>query len=392
VVRAVAARSAQGIVRHRYLLLMAWAIPWFVAANQHRSTGLSDWLVFEFGARTLIHYNAHYGSGALHLYAHYPFVQIGPPALVVVAAVQWLPHNSSSAWLAGLMALAGVWAVRSAESTARALLPADHHQRIRLMTLCAGSLAIPVWAYEAGQWRHLDDVMAICFVLAATSLVARRRFWWLAGALLGLAVAAKPWALILAPVLLGLARSERPKAAMVAIVSAAACWAPFVIGGPGTLNALGGYKLRVGAASTLHLLGVHAIVSPVWVRPVQMVGGFIFMVVLARRSHWVAIPFAGLAFRVVTDPQTWVYYGMGPVLAAVLWDSMQSRRWPLWTVATVVVEYAVPFQWPASAGVVRLVWALAVFGSCLAFRGPNTGAVLGDEPRPVPASVLEPAH
>jgi hypothetical protein len=372
---------------------MAWAIPWFLEANRQRSAGLfSDWLTFEFGARTLIHYNSHYGTGALHLYANYPFIQIGPPALAVVAAVQWLPHNASSAWLAGLMALAGVWAVRSAESTARALLPAERHRRVAVMTLCAGVLAIPFWSYQAGEWRHLDDVMAICFVLAATSLVARQRHWWLAGALVGVGVAAKPWALVLAPVLYGLSRSERPKAAIVAVASAAACWAPFVIGGPGTTQALGGLRLRVSTASTLHLLGVHSITAPVWVRPVQLVGGFILMAVLARRSHWVAVPFAALAFRVVTDPQIWIYYGMGPVVAAVLWDCLHDRRWPAWTITTLVVEYAVPMHLTAAAGVARLLWTLAVFASCFAY-GRRHGEVKPDnEPDPVATSVLAPTH
>jgi hypothetical protein len=389
----VAGRAARAVLRYRYLLLLGWAIPWFLDANRQRSHGLfSDWLTFEFGARTLIHYNSHYGSGALHLYANYPFIQIGPPALAVVAAVQWLPHNASSAWLAGLMALAGVWAVRSAESTARALLPVERHKSIAVTTLCAGALAIPFWAYQAGQWRHLDDVMAICFLMAATSLVARQRLWWLAGALVGVGVAAKPWALILAPVLYGLSRSERAKAAIVAIGAAAACWAPFVLGGPGTLQALGGFRLRVNTTSTLHLLGVHATVSPGWVRPVQMVGGFVLMAVLARRSHWVAIPFAGLAFRVVSDPQTWVYYGMGPVVAAVLWDCLQERRWPAWTVATLVVEFAVPFEWPAAAGLLRLLWMLAVLVSCLRYRRPVTTGTPEDETRSVASPVLQPAH
>jgi hypothetical protein len=373
-------------------VLTVWGAAWFVLATLHRRNGLADWLIFEFGARTLIHYNSHYSSGALHLYANYPFVQIGPPALALVAAVQWLPHNATGTGMAAVMALAGVWAMRSIESTARALLPVNRRDGIAVTVLFAGGVALPVWAYEAGQWRHLDDVMAICFVLAATSLIARQRLWWLAGALVGVGVAAKPWALILAPVLLGLSRSERSKAAIVALASATACWAPFVLGGPGTLKALGDFRLSVNSASTLHLLGVHSIMAPGWVRPLQMVGGFLAMVILARRSHWVAIPIAGLALRVVTDPQVWLYYGMGPIMAAVLWDLLHDRKWPAWTIATAAVEFGVPFLVPGSTSLVRLLWALAVFASCLAYRGVNGTATADHEPQLAAVSTLEPAH
>jgi hypothetical protein len=392
VLRGLADRVARGAIRGGYPLLAVWAGLWFLLATAMHAPGLNDWLYFEFGARTLIHYNSHYGGGALRLYANHPVVQIGPPSLVLVAAVQWLPHNAVGTGFAALMALAGVWAIRCIESTARALLPADCHGRIAMMTACAGAFAVPVWAYEAAQWRHLDDVMAICFILAAASLIARQRSWWLAGALVGVGVAAKPWALILAPVLLGLTRSERSKAAIVALASATACWAPFVLGGPGTLKALGDFRLSVSADSTLQLLGVHSTLAPGWVRPVQLVGGFLLMVVLARRGSWVAIPFAGLAFRVISDPQTWLYYGMGPLIAAVLWDCLHERRWPLWTLATLGVEYAVPWVLPGSAALLRLLWAVAVFGSCVAYPRLRRVASADGEAHPVAVSMLEPAH
>jgi hypothetical protein len=380
-------------IRHRYLLLVLWSVPWFVLGNHHRASGLDDWLDFEFGARALIHYNSHYRGGGLGLYASYPFIQIGPPALIVVAAVQWLPHNAVGVGFGLLMAFGGVWAVRSAETTARALLPDRSARHTATMALAAGVPATVVWSYEAGVWRHIDDAMAICFLLAATALVARQRWWLVAGMLVGLGVSAKPWALILAPVLLGLTRAERPKAALAALATAAACWAPFVLGGPGTLKGLGSYRLVVNNTSTLHLLGVSSLMAPTWVRPLQMAGGFVVMAILARRSHWVAVPFAGLAFRVVTDPQVWLYYGLGPLMAAVLWDSLHERRWPVWTMATLVAEFVVPTVAPGSASVVRLVWAVAVLVSCARF---GRSATIPREPegslQPAPMLELQPAH
>ena len=106
-----AIRAAGAAARYRYPLLALWWFPWFLLATR-RPGGLSDWLYFEFGARTLIHYNSHYGGGALSLYANHPVIQIGPPPLLVVAAVQWLPHDPSSLGLAALMAAVGLWALR----------------------------------------------------------------------------------------------------------------------------------------------------------------------------------------------------------------------------------------------------------------------------------------
>jgi hypothetical protein len=391
VLRTLAVRGARWALRYRYPLLLLWAVPWFVVGTVHRDAGMTDWLVFEFGARTLIHYNSHYGGGALHLYANYPFIQIGPPALLAIAAVQWLPHGPAGVGVAAVMALGGVASLRCIETTAFALLPAQSRRSIQTRILAAGALTMPLWSYECAQWRHLDDVMAVCFIIAATSLVARQRSWWLAGAFVGLGVAAKPWAIIMAPVLLGLTRTNRSRATLVALATATACWAPFVIGGPGTIKALGSLRLNLSAASSLHTLGVHLGTAPNWVRPVQMVGGFVLMIVVARRGHWVAVPFAGLAFRVVSDPQTWLYYGLGPLMAAVLWDSLHERRWPVWTIATVAVEYAIPWVLPGPVGLLRLVWAVAIVGSGLAYRGIHRRA--SEEPRPatLAQAVLEPA-
>jgi hypothetical protein len=383
-------------MRYRYVLLAVWLIPWFLWAYHGTVGGLSDWLYFEYGARTLIHYNSHYGGGALSLYANHPVIQVGPPPLLVVAAVQWLPHNPSSLGLAAGMALLGLWAVRCAEITARALVPVGRARTATLRVLWAAVPALAMWSYEAEEWRHLDDMMAITFTLWAASLIARRRMWWLAGILIGLAVASKPWALIMAPVLLGLPRDQRAKATIAALATAAGCWAPFVLGGRGTLTALGGFRLPVRAASTLHLLGVHALIAPAWVRPVQLVGGFLVMAVLARRSHWVGIVFAGFAFRVVSDPQTWLYYGLGPLMTAVLWDGLHQRRFPLWTVVTLGVEYGFPTFLsgsPAAVGAARLVWAIAVVVSCARFgRTLSTGAEAADEPTSQASPQLQPAH
>src|SRR5579875_188865 len=235
-------------VRWRYALMALLAVPTFVVATTYRSKGLDDWLWFEFGARVLIHYGPHY-TGGLHLYAEHNIVQIGPPPLLVVAALQWLPPHVVGTLLAAVMAAVGIGCIRCAELTALALAPTAKRGRTRVAATCAGVVAAPLWAWEAGQWRHLDDVMAIGCVMAAMALISRNRSWWLAGALVGVGVASKPWALILAPVLLGLPRQTRSKAALLAIAVAGGFWAPFVLADAGTVHALGALRLQVSPIS-----------------------------------------------------------------------------------------------------------------------------------------------
>ena len=225
-----------------------------------------------------------------------------------------------------------------------------------------------MWSYEADSWRHLDDVMAITFILWATSLVARRRCWWLAGILIGLAVASKPWALIMAPVLLGLPREDRAKATIAALGTAGGVLGAVRPRRPRHPDALGGFRLIVSPSSTLRLVGVTSVMAPAWVRPLQMVGGFALMTVLARRSHWVGIAFAGFAFRVVDRPpdlavlRAWPADGRGAVGLAP-----RAPR-PGLDAATLGVEYGIPTSPRVHPrGRSALVWAVAVFVSCARF-------------------------
>jgi hypothetical protein len=88
--RLVSRRIGRGLFRLRYLLLAAWAYAFLVVSTHRRRAGLSDWNIIEYGARTLVHLNSHYDTGALALYAHFPFIQVGPPPLLAVGALQWL--------------------------------------------------------------------------------------------------------------------------------------------------------------------------------------------------------------------------------------------------------------------------------------------------------------
>jgi len=344
----------------RYAVLLAWSMAWFVVAHDTRPKGLTDWLTFEFGARTLVHLNPHYNTGALALYAHYPFIQIGPPPLAILGALQWLPPADAQLILAVAMMLAGVWCLRCAELVAGRHRDADGRHRLQLLILKAGLVVAPIWGWESGRWEHLDDIMAITAAMTAMAIISSGKRWWLAAVLVGLAVASKPWALVIAPCLLGLPREDRGRASLVTIITAAACWGPFVLGDPKTISALGNFQFTVDAGSTMHFLGMSLGNAPRWVRPVQFIGGFLLALGAVARRRWAAVPLIAFGFRVFIDPQMWMYYGLGPLVAATLWDCSTDRKWPVWTVATAVVEFGVPRVAPAWSGPVRLVWFLVI--------------------------------
>ncbi|HWC33213.1 MAG TPA: hypothetical protein VG650_00170 [Mycobacteriales bacterium] len=321
---------------------------------------MSDWNTVEYGARTLIHFNQHYDTGALSLYAHYPFIQIGPPALLIVAAMQWMsPFTVGNLVPAGMCAaaVACLWAI---ERGAVAWQGEERRSRMRLLVFLAGLVALPLWAYYAATWRHLEDTIATVGIIWAAALISRGRYWFLAAVLVGLAVASKPWSLAAASVLIALPRERRAPAALVAIATTGAFWAPFVLGAHGTLQALSSLRLQIADGSDLRLI-THAIEAPTWVRPVQLVGGFLLCAVVARTRTWTAVPLLAFGLRVVTDPEVWPYYGLPVLLAAVWFDATRNGRWLPWmTAATAIVEFAMPHAGALPVELARLGWFLAI--------------------------------
>jgi len=92
----------------------------------------------------------------------------------------------------------------------------------------------PLVVKEIAFTAHPDGV-GVCLLLAAIVL-ARHRRWWIAAALLGLAVAAKTFALVLAPLILLRARLGHW---LLFVATAAAVYLPFVVQGGTDLLSLG---------------------------------------------------------------------------------------------------------------------------------------------------------
>ena len=312
--------------RFLWLVVAGWSSGCFAAYVVHGGT---SWHYFQQGQQALADLDDHV-SGGLHLYAALPFLQIGPVTFVVgMLTAPFGPRALLVAQLFGMAAGAAIlWLVRDLAARTRPDLdPADLDRR----TLLAAMFFIPVWAYLAVSVTHLDDVLALLFaVLGLRAVVLRRHL--LAGVLLALAVDAKPWALPFACLLLLLPTGRlRRNAALAYAGILAAAWLPFLLGDPGSLNALR-FTIPNTPFSALRVLGVHAPSTPAWDRPAQFTVGIAISLVALARRRWALAILGPIAARVALDPGTNHYYAAGVLVGAVLWDVVGSRfRLPWWS-------------------------------------------------------------
>jgi hypothetical protein len=289
-------------------------------------------------------------AGGLHLYASYPCLQIGPLAFATAGPIRLLgPHNGLVAAelimsAIGLAVLLVLWRIMVI------VRPELQGRRAAQWTFLAGAGVFMVtWETLAVADGHLDDVLAL--LLAALGVLAGVRGRpVLTGLAIGLAVDAKPWALIFLPVLLlaaglGAWRSAslagRPVrgsirpcllAGCVAVAVIAVGWLPFYLADHGTSAAFH-FQIYNSWASGLRVLGVHPKYSPSWVRPVQIVLGCLLGTIAIWRGRWPAVLLLGAGARIALDPGTHGYYTPGLLAGALLWDLVGSRRpVPIWTV------------------------------------------------------------
>ena len=350
--------------RSRYLLLFGWGVIWFLPAFERTSRVLNDWLPFEVGARTLVHYQNMkvWSTPALHLYVDNPQLQIGPPPLLALALFQHLSPYVVALGFGLVMCALGIVSLAALEACAKALTEPRHHVRLHVVSFTAGVAVVAVWCHQMGVWRHLDDAMGLLCICAGMWLCARRRPWWLIAVVVGTGVSIKPWAVVAAPLILGLPRRQWGKAALLAMAVAAAWWSPFVVAAPGTVQSLASYHIFPDPGSVLALVGLHGDMSG-WLRPVQFAIGVAVASYVGILGRWTAAPLAGLAIRVGLDPYVYSYYGLGPLLAAIAADLTSDSKLPRWTLFTILVEFCVPMSGsPTTEAIARLAWGAVIVG------------------------------
>jgi hypothetical protein len=302
-----------------------------------------------------------------------------------------------------LLAVAATGAWIAAHAAAR-------DTRIRLVVVllfAANPLLLP--ALELG---HPEEALGAALCVAAVLAAVHRRPT-LAGALLGLAVANKAWAVLaVGPVLLALERG-RLRALLVAGPVAAVLLAPLALGHAGGM-------VSAGAAGTGTIfkpwqawwfLGEPGLTirevggplegyrtPPAWLSPlahplIVAVGGLLALAwrpVRRRQRPVDALLLLALVFlmRCLLDPWNNAYYCLPFLLALLAWEALARPRMPVLTLAATVLAWAT-FRWlngplgPDLEALSFLVWAVPLLGAL---------AWMGYRPRErAPATVRRPA-
>jgi hypothetical protein len=368
------------LLRARWLLLLLWAA-WLVPRGWSALDG--DWHYFAAGGALL------FGPDGLHVFARHPELHMGPLSLVAA----WLLQPFGDRGLAGAEIL--MWALGPAtlfllERAATAIRGAGD-PLVAVTTLAGGFLFLDAWMEAAGPIGHIDDVLAMTFVALALLAVATERPA-LAGLAVGLAIAAKPWGIIVLPLCLAFPPRALLRSFGVAVGVGMVAWLPFVAVDRGTIGA-GSYDQLNDAASALRALGVDALATPDWVRPAQVLLALAFGIVAVRIGRWPAVVPVALAGRIALDPAVFTYYAPTLVLGGLACDLLVSRRpLPMWTLVTFVAVAAVPTSVAAHvrgdlrlAACVALILGALVLPAAEGLRRPRTqlfGSGAGGEGAP----------
>lgn len=317
-------------------------------------------------------------DGGLDLYLAHPEFQFGPLSVVVAMPFALLPPTVGVLAVIGFGVLLGAIATLGIEIAARRPWPntrTDAWERGRIV----GELTLAiVWADVAVRTAHLDDAIALASAAVACAGVARNRPG-LATVALTVAAAAKPWAIVFAPlVLVNPGRFKLARLGAV-VVGVAVTWLPFIADEPGSLAAASSFTITNAPSSALRALGFADPATPGWVRPTQLVVGLLLALALVRTRRWPAVIMVGLAARLMLDPGVHHYYAAGLVLGTLLWESVvRPGRMPLITVVTAVVMEATPtaVQPSALAGFLRLALTAGLIVAAFAWtrRAPSDDA------------------
>jgi hypothetical protein len=381
------------------VVLAGWAAVWFVILAHH---GGIAWKFFVQGTDLL--FTGHDGGSTtpagLHLFATYPQLQIGPVAYPIAQVLREIGPDNGLVAAEIFMTILGLAVFAMAQRIVMLARPelvrpelgrpelAGMPGRLRAALLVAGAFFVITWQELAVGYGHLDDSLALTFVVAAAWACLTGRMA-VCGALIGLAGASKPWALgylpllalpVLAlprltarnPAIPGVAtrwrwasqelRARLPAVAWLVLVTLAA-WLPFFAADSATTNAMH-YKIANMPDSGLRALGVAAASTPSWDRPAQVLIGCVLGALAIARGRWPAVILLSAGARIALDPGVHGYYTPEIMAGALLWDLLSARRRPvpLWSVVSFGALNLTPLLTKDAAlqGEVRL-WLVIAF-------------------------------
>jgi hypothetical protein len=289
------------------------------------------------------------------------------------------------------VALLGVWLAARMRAERRPLL-----SRAVVLGLCVAN-PIALLALELG---HPEELLGACACVAAALLagarVVSRRRALAVGALLGLAIANKQWALLLAgPVLLALPAGRRATGLLSAAGLAALIEAPLLLGGSGTY-ASGALAVASSSSAVFqpqqlwwffghHGALVHGLfgsakpgyrVPPSWANeishPLVALGALALALALWLRVRERRLPLRGALLamaltmlgRCLLDTWDTGYYLLAAILALLAYEAHVPSRRPAVLSLTLTVLAWAQFQWlpgrvsPDGQSVIFLAWSL----------------------------------
>lgn len=326
-------RLVRGILACRYVILVAVTV--VVYLHTLAKLGIysgGDWYLFVIDADVWASPHPFHAMAAAKTLPTAPFT-------VVVCA--WLRHlGSRNGWQGTcfLMFALAPLLILIIERAARRTRTAD--ARLHSSLLVGGCLLILAWAGAAGTFGHPDDVFALVALAVAAYGCAGDR-WVVAAVGIGVAAAFKPWGFYFLP-LAAVADPRRVRGIGVALAIGVLPWVPFVAVDRHSLDA-GHFVVPVMRDSSLRLFGIGVHQHVTWVRLLQpaLICGLGAIAVLRRR--WQLLLWLGFAVRINLEPGAFAYYGVGPVVGALIADLLlPPGRVPAYrTVATWVLMYGV---------------------------------------------------
>lgn len=373
------------------------------------SWGDLDWSSLSLAGREL------FGHDGLHVYARNPWLQDGPPLVLLYAGLARLGQDVGAVVTHVAMWALLFWVLRTAtpRKSADASSKRVHLHRAAIIAVAVlpalvwnlppfnapeallwtaafgvlggwmllprrgvwlrtrvdlgraelfGLLLIGSWALLASASAHVEDAIAIALVIWAavqTDRYADRSedSTVRAAIAVGIAMAFKPWAVAGVAVLI---RRGRPLMVLRDLAIAGslvvASWLPFIFGSGGLHAA--STPLPISGISSLTFIGFGG-GAPSWMRAVQL-AAIVVAALAARRSGAADSVAAAMAVRLLLDPASYLYY-LSPVLLAVGIADLTRGRGPWRLLAATASLWLVPC-FVTDVRVVAVIRSLALLG------------------------------
>ncbi len=256
--------------------------------------------------------------------------KVGPSGAATNSLPDWYRSQALLGVLGWLVLAAGGWAL---------LRAAGSDSPSRTAALLAFLAFLPAATSAIVQFFHPQDIVSLGLALVAMAQTMRDR-WVLAGALFGLAVLTKQFALLLVlpAVLVAPDARSRLRLGVTTVVVVAAGLLPFLVSAPRTtLENFSGFSAggAVSGATVLTLSGVSGTVASAVARDAPVLfAATVCLWALSRRGPWlrrpdalVALGLACVSGRLVFESVVFPYYLLAPSVLFFLLD-LVARRSP----------------------------------------------------------------